>query len=561
MKKNRKIIIFGIAAALMLSACGDRQTGDVEKLPQEEQELSEENFEETTAQKAEEESALKVNENNDNTDNSNAGTEAEEEQELVLVNVNSSKDALNNLLVEGTDYNEYSSAKDYIEKTSARGMGDTLADTLAVFNRCGFEYYGCDIYDLESDIYSKDDFSSKVIVTADGDMLFYLITNYSSDYGKSGYENYKLWKINDQKQYDILADYVSVGYKMFGDYYYVDNKFPLSPDELEDLEFSLELASPFELRLMKNSVYASKGRKFTSPELAAIYGAQNWYQGTIDAKDFDNNIEKYLSKDEQKYIDVIVKYEQKIKNSKNESEGTLTDNKYELCKCLINGSYIDVNGDNKKDRILWGWHGLSELNVYVQLADGPEIELEHYGESVYYYVCYIDSEYLGNCLMTSEYGSSDDALTYVYAIKGNECVQYGDLNVYPSEILFYDDHIVAGFRGYHINTEEIRTDYILDKNGEFAEHNDGYYEYRGNTVKALVDIKTFADKNSNVPGITIKKNNDFVILGGDLDTWIKVRDVKSGTECWLMTQYGNVVFPDGTQMFTYEAMDGIIIYD
>lgn len=471
MKKNRKIIIVGIAAALMLSACGDRQTGDVEKLPQEEQELSEENFEETTAQKAEEESALKVNEKNDNTDNSNAGTEAEEEQELVLVNVNSSKDALNNLLVEGTDYNEYSSAKDYIEKTSARGMGDTLADTLAVFNRCGFEYYGCDIYDLESDIYSKDDFSSKVIVTADGDMLFYLITNYSSDYGKSGYENYKLWKINDQKQYDILADYVSVGYKMFGDYYYVDNKFPLSPDEL------------------------------------------------------------------------------------------LTDNKYELCKCLINGSYIDVNGDNKKDRILWGWHGLSELNVYVQLADGPEIELEHYGESVYYYVCYIDSEYLGNCLMTSEYGSSDDALTYVYAIKGNECVQYGDLNVYPSEILFYDDHIVAGFRGYHINTEEIRTDYILDKNGEFAEHNDGYYEYRGNTVKALVDIKTFADKNSNVPGITIKKNNDFVILGGDLDTWIKVRDVKSGTECWLMTQYGNVVFPDGTQIVPYEAMDGIIIYD
>ena len=67
--------------------------------------------------------------------------------------------------------------------------------------------------------------------------------------------------------------------------------------------------------------------------------------------------------------------------------------------------------------------------------------------------------------------------------------------------------------------------------------------------------------NSNVPGITIKKNNDFVILGGDLDTWVKVRDVKSGTECWLMTQYGNVVFPDGTQMFTYEAMDGIIIYD
>ena len=67
---------------------------------------------------------------------------------------------------------------------------------------------------------------------------------------------------------------------------------------------------------MKNSVYASKGRKFTSPDLAAIFETQSWYKGTIEAKEFDNNLEKYLSKEEQAYINKIVKKQEECDKNK-----------------------------------------------------------------------------------------------------------------------------------------------------------------------------------------------------------------------------------------------------
>lgn len=460
MKKLIKSAV-GMLAVLMLIACGESKTNDVSTNLLENNETIEIPSK-PVSEPQKENDGKDVIESVDN--------ELEEvTKEVVFLNVKSSEDAIANIIAEGTDKDEYLSAKDYIEKVKARGMGDTLADTLAVFNRCGFEYCGYDVSDLEMSLWKDDDFSEKVIITADGDILYYLRTGYSGRANdlKSGYQDYKLWRINDDKQYEIVKYDSSVGYRLFTDYY----------DDVTEVNRDVEPSD------------------------------------------------------------------------------------FEYCKILINGSYIDVNGDNKKDRLLWGWEDCFSLNVYVQLADGPEISLNHEGQSIYYEVCYIDSVYLGNCLMTSDYGDSDDACTHMYTISGNDCISHGSVYVYPQEIKFYNDHIVAGFRGYHISTEEIRTDYILDANGEFVEHSDGFYEYRGNTVKALVDIQTFATNDETTPGIIISKNSDLVFLGGDLEKWIKVRDVKSDTECWLMTNGEDIVFPDGTQIYAFEAMEGIIIYD
>lgn len=550
MKKLIKCAV-GMLAVLMLIACGESKTNDVSTNLLENNETIEIPSK-PVSEPQKENDGKDVIESVDN--------ELEEvTKEVVFLNVKSSEDAIANIIAEGTDKDEYLSAKDYIEKVKARGMGDTLADTLAVFNRCGFEYYGSDIICIDEGVGEDDLYSQKVIITSDGDKLFYLRTEYNQVDMESGYQDYMLWRINDDKQYELLINEVTMSQKMFSDYMVIDHTFPVSIEEEEMADQEINYASNLKLRLMKNSVYASKGRKFTSPDLAAIFETQSWYKGTIEAKEFDNNLEKYLSKEEQAYINKIVKKQEEC--DMNKAAKNTSSLAYEACKLLLNGSCVDVNGDGKKDRLIWGWKDIGELNVYVQLADGPELTFDHSGEGTYFEVYYIDSVYLGKCLLTSEYGPSDDARTEIRTIDGNECVRYDDLYVYPYDIEFYNDHIVAGFRGYHINTEEIRTDYVLTSDGKFVEHNSGYYEYRGNTVTTLMDIQTFADRDDSKAGITIKKGNDLIILGGDLDKWVKVKEVNSGTECWLMTDGGSIVFTDGTKVYTNDAMTGIIVYD
>ena len=180
-----------ILAALMLTACGANTNTETDVKVLEETEIVEATPEETS----EVQSTPKEN-NSEAVEKPVVTAPVEEEEvddEIIYISVESSEDAMTNLLAEGKDANDYSSAKDYIEKVKARGMGDTLSDTLAVFNRCGFEYCGYDVSDLEMSLWKDDDFSEKVIITADGDILYYLRTGYSGRANdlKSGYQDYK----------------------------------------------------------------------------------------------------------------------------------------------------------------------------------------------------------------------------------------------------------------------------------------------------------------------------------------------------------------------------------
>lgn len=71
-------------------------------------------------------------------------------------------------------------------------------------------------------------------------------------------------------------------------------------------ENDLDALNPDELRYARNEIYARRGRKFSDPELQAYFDEKNWYNGTIDPKNFD---EKNLNEYESYNRDFIVKYE------------------------------------------------------------------------------------------------------------------------------------------------------------------------------------------------------------------------------------------------------------
>ena len=57
-----------------------------------------------------------------------------------------------------------------------------------------------------------------------------------------------------------------------------------------------------ELAIIRNTIYAKKGYKFKRKEYQKYFGAKKWYKGTTDKQNI-------LNKNEQKLVDIIVKYE------------------------------------------------------------------------------------------------------------------------------------------------------------------------------------------------------------------------------------------------------------
>lgn len=69
----------------------------------------------------------------------------------------------------------------------------------------------------------------------------------------------------------------------------------VSTDEIDEL-------SARDKRLAINEIYARHGRKFDNAEIREYFESQSWYDGTIDAEDFDESV---LNKYEQANIKKI----------------------------------------------------------------------------------------------------------------------------------------------------------------------------------------------------------------------------------------------------------------
>lgn len=76
----------------------------------------------------------------------------------------------------------------------------------------------------------------------------------------------------------------------------------LTREEVEEL-------STEELRLARNEIFARLGRRFTDPELNTYFREKYWYMGTIDAEDFDSNLDSLLNEYEAANAALIAEVE------------------------------------------------------------------------------------------------------------------------------------------------------------------------------------------------------------------------------------------------------------
>ncbi|MBD2413586.1 serine/threonine protein kinase [Nostoc calcicola FACHB-389] len=84
----------------------------------------------------------------------------------------------------------------------------------------------------------------------------------------------------------------------------VNTYFWLSQRPVTDVD--LDGKSGFELDIMRNSIFASHGRRFDTPELQDYFNNQPWYRPIYSPKEFSP---KLLSRLEQQNVDYISKYQ------------------------------------------------------------------------------------------------------------------------------------------------------------------------------------------------------------------------------------------------------------
>lgn len=96
-----------------------------------------------------------------------------------------------------------------------------------------------------------------------------------------------------------------------GDYYFPesDSRY-LTEEELSGYSSS-------ELELAKNEIYARHGRKFVTQRIADYFNSKSWYQGTIEAEEFDAMQDSVFNEYEMANIEMIAAWEAKKREEGN----------------------------------------------------------------------------------------------------------------------------------------------------------------------------------------------------------------------------------------------------
>ena len=118
-------------------------------------------------------------------------------------------------------------------------------------------------------------------------------------------------------------------------------------DQRHITQEEIDQLSAEELRLAINEIYARHGRKFASEDLKQYFSSKSWYNGTIEADQFDENVLNQYEKDN---IAQLVKKRDQASEAGNQFIGTWWD--MNSLRCHMDINHIDSNRFNIE--IEWG---------------------------------------------------------------------------------------------------------------------------------------------------------------------------------------------------------------
>lgn len=340
-------------------------------------------------------------------------------------------------------------------------------------------------------------------------------------------------------QYDVTAD----------EEFYPDTKGQLIGGQ------DLWMLNQTDLSIARNQIYARHGRKFTDPFLSAVFQTKNWYHPIYTAEEFGKSGDPF-SETEKKNLKTILEHENSRWNHE-KPDGT----KIQPAKKLLSGSWIDLDGDQVLERVYYETQidsygaGAYTLEVGKETAGGKKSAAGE-GEGLYRYLGLISLDGETNLLLAGGSGASDDQW-YDYYLYGNDELHLA--GTLPGGVIGYEGvTLYTRTQTDHFQSFITTFAYVLDQQENILKSVPEILYPYGNTAVVKQDITLYADQTGSAAGVTLKTGDRVVIVGSDLQYWVKIEKEVTGESGWIRCDLPfTCIMPDGREMQSDDLFDGL----
>lgn len=312
-----------------------------------------------------------------------------------------------------------------------------------------------------------------------------------------------------------------------------------------------------DLSIARNQVFARYGRKFADPLLHAVFSRKSWYTPQNEGSEFDSQMQELFTETEKENLVLV---------EKNETERFFRKSgAYDTMKALLSGSFLDLDGDGQEEQILYDvdWvddeEEIGVATLTIRGADGSESKAgeEMINPHSVPYICSVeDGRYQ---VGVAQDGMSADFSMTFYGYKSGQLVHGGSIFTYPEGVQIVPGRLSAPEEIYHIQCEPVYFDY-KPENGRLVKQEQDYYEYRGNEVTALQELDLYAAQKDAKAADRLHVQDKVIILGGDLEKWVKIKRVADGKEFWIPVEGGECILQDGSSVYTGSVFEGLTFY-
>ena len=337
---------------------------------------------------------------------------------------------------------------------------------------------------------------------------------------------------------------------------YDAHEYMLAMSDIKEIpQYYLDNMSADQLWIARNEMFARHGRKFDNAYLSNYFESCSWYNGTIEAQDFDESV---LSQVEKKNLEIIKSYENTKAGERNYPQS-----------CQFGKEYsYDLDGDGTKETFEINYREDEEISMYhVTMVMDGDMAMDLSSEEVYYFypntdeyfITDISPHYEGLEIAVMDYGMSDDLVTHFYVYDGG--MKYiGTVGGFP----FKKYMNIDGFAWDGCVRGTLRSDLIHT----CFSYVNWFYDYKEKKLKLpetmmnqmvptggyelTEDIEVFTATDVASPKKVLKAQTIF-FLETDGTEWIKIKG-KDGNEGYLHITEGMI---DGVSKNPQQLIHGI----
>lgn len=364
----------------------------------------------------------------------------------------------------------------------------------------------------------------------------YELMMYDEQFNKNGFqENYLNF-------YDVIVDQE----------YYPETRLEMG----DSIENFIDI-NQTNLSIARNEVFARHGREFQDPFLNAVFQTKSWYQPKYSGSEFSEKQSELLSEAEKKNLRTIINLEQSYGYRLPDGE------KGKLPECLLSGSYLDLDGDGKREKISYSTVTSSATLEETYTLTVGESTKTGQGENLYQelFVSSLDGKTIQ--LLAAASGPSDDYTMDIYHYEDGRLQLMGTLGGSPEDTYVNGNRFSTTFQHDFFQTWLTREYYEI-QNGTIQRIDMGWYEF-GNEAIAIAEIPLYKGRGEMQIAVTLHAGDGVIILGTDNKEWVCIEKKDSGERGWLRCEGKDeggytCIWPDGSESESYELFEGLSFY-